>query len=615
MNPSNPRHRENLLRAMKTSRDSLRPFRESREKMVRQYVGSNWGEGSGSNASGKREVLANWMNLTADTYTMSLAANKPRVLLSATDLSLVAFSKRFQVAVNNLIQEIHLEETLRRIVLDAFFTVGIAKVYTADMGKEVEIANPDFPDDPGEFAGFEEWEKYSEAQRSMPQTIWMDPGKPFVERVSLDDWVHDTQATDWEKIRFAAHYYRVTYESMKSDDRFDKNVVGMLGPSSKWGGYMGSDGESEVKAIANYDRSDHDELEPMIDLMDVWIPGENKWCVFPRDKNTPPLLVEDWDGPETGPFHLLTYSDVPDNIMPSSPAQNLAPLAGLMNSLMRKQANQARRQKDITLFRGDGKDARGVQQAKDGEMVRSSDPSSTTTLKQGGVDQMNMAFYHGVEGIYSRMAGNLDAMAGLGPQSDTLGQDKLIHSAVSKREAKMQFKVVAFTERIVRDLGWMLWVDSVKSMPGQYDIEGVPGSIDAPWTPEDREGDYLDYNFKVEPYSQAYKSPSERAQFLMSVITQLVIPAQLPIDFEKTIDILAELNDMPRLKEIVRFPSAGSDDSNAPPQGQPPRPANTNRTYTHQSVPTGGSPQSQRNAMGMALMGAANQDQVNSLSQ
>ncbi len=356
MNPNNPKHRENLLRAMRTSRTSLRPFREKREKMVRQYVGSGWGESYVENTRGQREVLANWMNLTADTYTMSLAANKPRVLLSVTDFSLTPFSKRFQVAVNNLIQEIHLEETLRRIVLDAFFTIGIAKVYTADLGKQVELANPDFPDEPGQSAGFDEWEAYSEAQRAIPQTIWMDPGKPFVERVSFDDWVHDTQATDWEKIRFAAHYYRVPFESVKNDDRFDKRAVGMLGPSSKWGGYMERDGESSVKEIAHYNEGDLDELEPMIDLMDVWLPAENKWCIFAAEKNTPPLLVQNWDGPETGPFHLLVYSDVPDNIMPSSPAQNLSPLAELMNSLMRKQANQARRQKDITAYQGDGKE-------------------------------------------------------------------------------------------------------------------------------------------------------------------------------------------------------------------------------------------------------------------
>ena len=58
---------------------------------------------------------------------------------------------------------------------------------------------------------------------------------------------------------------------------------------------------------------------------------------MPVGKDTKPVRIVEWEGPENGPFHTLSLTcEVPDNIMPVSPAMNLKPLSDLVNGLLRK---------------------------------------------------------------------------------------------------------------------------------------------------------------------------------------------------------------------------------------------------------------------------------------
>jgi hypothetical protein len=216
------------------------------------------------------------------------------------------------------------------------------------------------------------------------------------------------------------------------------------------------------------------------------------------------------------------------------------------------------------------------------------------------------------------MAGNLQMMAGLGPQSDTLGQDKLIHGAVSKREANMQYRVVDFTSRICRDLGALLWQDQVLEIPQDFETSGI--KVRADWTPEVREGDFIDYNFTIEPFSMMYKSPSERMQGISNFVTQIALPMEGmmqqyggTIDIQELVEMYAELMDMPRLKQIVKFEEPRDDRPGPTPQ-QPAKASHTVRESVRRSVPTGGTEQSRSNVMQQVLQGGQpNQQQMNQM--
>jgi len=580
LNPNESKERQRLFKSIEYSTRNLRPFREKREKLIRQYVGSNYGIGGGS----EREIIVNLMYQTAEAYMMTLAAQRPRVMVTSKYPELTWFGNYFEVALNNLVKEIRLEDTLRRSVLDAFFTIGVVKVYAADAGL-VQLEGED---------------------------EWVDPGKPYAENISLDDFVYDTRATAWQKIKFCLNKYRMPYSKFKDDPSFDKKAKDSIRPDTRSPYWHTQEGERPVRSMMTPEGHE-DEYEAMVDLMDVWLPRENQVVTWPVVSPDVPLRVIDWNGPEGGPFHILSLAaDVPDHIMPISPAMNLAPLNDLINGLMRKQRRQAQRQKDIPFYQsGHHDDAKRIERASDGEWTRVDNPESVNVMKMGGVDQANQAFSISMQDMFDRMAGNLQLMAGLGPQSGTLGQDQLIKASNSKREANMQYRIVRFTTDICRDLGWLLWNDSMMKTEGSYKVGGR--DIPVAWTPELREGDWLDYNFEIEPYSMQYKSPSERLQGITNFISQIALPMQPmmqeyggTIDIQELVEIYADLMDLPRLKQIIKFQEPKQDRPG--PQGQPPKQAaHTVRENIRTSVPTGGTQESRNNVMQQVLLGGSPQ--------
>ena len=588
MNPNRQLDRARLLKAIENSTRVLRPFREVRKKLVKDFVGSMYGS---SGDSGRQDIIMNLMYQTAETYTMSLAANRPRVLVTAQHTDVTWFAHSFQLGINNLIKEIRLEDTLRKAVMDSFFSMGIVKVYTADAGL-VELEGED---------------------------AWVDPGKPFAENISLDDFCYDTTASEWRKSSFALNKYRISREKVLSDGAYNKKVAEELDVVSQYPGWNADSGEVPIREMLKSETQEAG-IEPMIDLMDVWLPKDKLVVTLPVGKNTEPLRVVEWEGPENGPFHTLSLTcEVPDNIMPVSPAMNLKPLHDLINGLLRKQRRQAQRQKDIPFYQaGHQDDARRIEKASDGEWTRVDNPDSVNVMKMGGVDPQNQAFSHSMKDTYDRMAGNLQMMAGLGPQSDTLGQDKLIHGAVTKREANMQYRVVDFTSRICRDLGSLLWQDQVLEIPQDFETSGI--KVRADWNPEVREGDFIDYNFEIEPFSMMYKSPSERMQGISNFVTQIALPMEGmmqqyggTIDIQELVEMYAELMDMPRLKQIVKFEEP-KDDRPGPTPQQPAKASHTVRESVRRSVPTGGTAESRSNVMQQVLQGGQpNQQQMNQM--
>lgn len=588
MNPNRQLDRARLLKAIENSTRVLRPFREVRKKLVKDFVGSMYGS---SGDSGRQDIIMNLMYQTAETYTMSLAANRPRVLVTAQHTDVTWFAHSFQLGINNLIKEIRLEDTLRKAVMDSFFSMGIVKVYTADAGL-VELEGED---------------------------AWVDPGKPFAENISLDDFCYDTTASEWRKSSFALNKYRISREKVLNDGAYNKKVAEELDVVSQYPGWNADSGEVPIREMLKSETQEAG-IEPMIDLMDVWLPKDKLVVTLPVGKNTEPLRVVEWEGPENGPFHTLSLTcEVPDNIMPVSPAMNLKPLHDLINGLLRKQRRQAQRQKDIPFYQaGHQDDARRIEKASDGEWTRVDNPDSVNVMKMGGVDPQNQAFSHSMKDTYDRMAGNLQMMAGLGPQSDTLGQDKLIHGAVTKREANMQYRVVDFTSRICRDLGSLLWHDQVLEIPQDFETSGI--KVRADWNPEVREGDFIDYNFEIEPFSMMYKSPSERMQGISNFVTQIALPMEGmmqqyggTIDIQELVEMYAELMDMPRLKQIVKFEEP-KDDRPGPTPQQPAKASHTVRESVRRSVPTGGTAESRSNVMQQVLQGGQpNQQQMNQM--
>ncbi|MCU0962874.1 MAG: hypothetical protein MUF48_22490 [Pirellulaceae bacterium] len=572
-----------LYSAIDASRQALRPFRQNRLKILREFVGSYY------NTQGAQfEVLVNLLNITADAYTIGLAARTPRVRVTTPHVQLRSFGYRYQQALNHYIEEIHFRETLQQIVLDAFFTGGIAKVFLA------------------------EWQSIQ-----LLDDVWADPGRPYCCRVSFDDFGLDMSVKDVRRCKFMWDEYRVPWSAVTSDGDYDQSVVKLLAPSSKW-----ERGEEQAQQISSGALVDDDEYEPMCDLMDVWLPDLEQVAVMSRHVPGKPLKVVE-AGPEGGPYKWLSFAEVPDNVIPTSPAQNLMGLHLLYNGLMRKQARQAKRQKTNPTYRPESvEDAERLKRVNDGDWVKVQDPQGINVIQMGGVDQANLAFSIGVLDLFDRQAGNLRAMAGLGPTAPTLGQEQMIYSAASRKEAKMQHRVHVFVAEVMEAIGHLLWADQTLTIP--HTVELVPGSgatLSIDWTPDLREGDFWQYNFEVEPYSMVYEPPEQQAQKMERVIGQLVnlypILAQSggTLDVQELVRHYAEVLNMPELTHIVTFSQPPTMDRGGP-AGEQHMPAQTTRNYVRRNVPTGGTPEHRSHVMQQVLLGGGQvtPQQMNSLS-
>jgi hypothetical protein len=574
---------QRLYTAIDSSRDAARPFRQNRVSMLREFVGSYY------NAEGAQyEVLVNLMNMTADAYTIGLAARRPRVRISTEKTELNWFAHLFSKHLNHLIEEIHFLQTLQMIVLDAFFTLGVSKVFMTDW-KHIQI-----DDD-----------------------VWADPGRPYIKRLSFDDFGLDMSAKDVRSCKFMWDEYRVPWESVENNPHYDKSVVKQLSPSSKW-----ERGEEEANQITSGSIVDDDEYTPMTDLMDVWLPDINKVAICARNFPLKPLQLVD-AGPEGGPYHLLSFAEVPDNVIPTSPAQNLMGLHLLYNGLMRKQSRQAKRQKINPTYRPSAtEDAGRMKRVNDGDWVKVNDPAGINVINQGGVDQASVAFSIGVLDLFDRQAGNLRAMAGLGPQAPTLGQEQLIYSASSRKEAKMQQRVHDYTALLMQSVGQLMWQDKFYSRVLEEEVgRGTGVYAKLQWKPGLREGDFLEYLFDIEPYSMTYEPPEAKVQKMERAITQfsslypILQQSGGTIDVQELVKFYLEAMHLPELENIITF-SQPPEQSMQTPEG-PGMPASTTRNYVRQNVPTGGTPEARSanlQAANLRVGTNMNQDQAASLS-
>ena len=580
-------HITRLYNSIISARNGMRPFRENRTLMLREYVGRNY-NGNGSD----HEVIVNLIAQTADVYTIGLASNNPKVTVTTNNRNLLSFAERFRVGINNQIKEMRFSETLQNIVLDSLFGIGISKTHLA-----------------------------ATEPIQLEDDIWADVGQLHVSRISIDDFVMDLSAKEVRRCKFMADEYRVSWEDCKNHEGFEKSILDKMSPTSKH-----DRSESQANDISAGYITDDDEYEPMVDLIDIWLPELKAIATFPRHMQSKPLAVLPWDGAEGGCYDLLTFSDVPDNVLPSSPMSNLKALHDLYNGLIRKQARQAKRQKTNPAYRPDAQDdANRLKQANDGDWVKVRDPSGVNVIQQGGVAQENVAFSVGIMDLFDRQAGNLSAMAGLGAQAPTASQEEMIHAAVSRKEAKMQQRVHKFTASVMSKIGHMMWADEFLEVAGQ--TEAVAGSgimVDSAWTPEKREGDFWQYNFDIVIGSTNYESREskiqkiERAMDKLQALYPMIEAVGGQIDVEALTKLYSEYLDIPELENVIVFmppPEPDMQNAGGGSESGSSMPANTTRNYVRRNVPTGGTPQARSNALQQSLYGNASQNQQNMLGE
>lgn len=540
--------------------------RGNRLDAVKQFVGAHYAE----NGSSKR-VPTNFIELAVTIYMRLLAARAPKVLVTTEAFELRPFAKDLEIVLNQIPGEIGLGKTLRRAVLEAMFGFSVVKIGIAAKGVTSDAAELE----------------------------------PFVDVVDIDDYFCDMTAKTWGEIQFEGNDYWMA----KSDVR---KVFGVDLDADEFT-TTGSTGDTQAKSVET-----PSSMEPFRDkvlLRDVYLCDSGRLVTYAVK---PLRLLRDsyFDGPDGTPYVHLGFSDVPGNLLPLPPVALWIDLHELGNSLFRKLANQADRKKTVAAFAGgNDDDVRALQKADDGDAIRYNG-QKPDAIGLGGIDQATLAFYLTVSDKFSYFAGNLDALGGLSPQSETIGQDKLLSEAANARVNGMSEAVVDFAKAIFKRLAWYVWTDPVRNRTIRKTVRGAPGiAVVKQWTPETRDGDFLDYNFDIDVYSMTDDSPTTKVQKFWMIFERFLMPL-LPmlqqqgayIDVKAVCDFLAKHSALPELDEFVRFSDSEPGDQARPQRGNPTpetfsaKPPVTTRRYERVNRP-GGSRSGNDNILARVLMG------------
>jgi len=565
-----------LVTAINWSRGKMEKMRSHRQEMIKQYVGPH----TSDNGSAQL-VPVNFVELTINIYLQNLVANYPQVLVVTEHDELKPTAETLKLALNHLMKQIDFRGNVQRCVLDAFFGVGIAKI-GLNQSRRVE------------FDGF-----------------LGDVGQPYFLNVSLDDFVLDMTASRWEQCSYFGDRYRLPLEEVKASGIYNKKAVAKL--ESREYSTIDDLGEERSKSISAAGSGDQADFLEMVELWDIWLPRHN--LLLTVDGNSFATAgIEDgseggdeinilreveWQGPEGGPYKMLPFHDVPETPLPTPPTALWCDMHHLANDIFLKLDEQAKGQRTILgVQAGHEDDGEKIRDAGDGEVISLANPKAVQEYKFGGIDQVSLAYWIQLKDVLSWFAGNLDSLGGLSPMADTLGQDKLLASSASKRIASMQDRVTVFVSELLRDLAWYLWTDPFIDLPLTKRVKGAEDiGIPVRFNQEAKDGDYLDYNFEIVPYSMQYKSPAMRVQAVMQVVQQLILPLMpmmqqqgVAVNMAELLNLIAEHENLPELKNILEF-SGIAQDVGSGPVGEPPekidslKPAVTQRTYERVNRP------------------------------
>jgi hypothetical protein len=557
---------------MQRSRWALRYFREQRREMVREYVGAHWSE-EGS----PKSVPVNLIALYVSVVGKNLIAKNPRVMLSTFDQQNKPAVSAMQTWANNEIIQMRLQNTLERVVLDALFSIGICKVALATPADSASVS----------------WN--------------LGAGQPFAERVDLDDFVFDVHARDFSEVSYIGHRFRAPLSVIKGSKLYSKARL-ELSPS--YDSFYNLEGDERISVLGRtYYNGNDEEFEDMVDLWEVYLPRHRVILTLVDDQlsaasaspsrsydHSGALRTQKWLGPDSGPYHILKYLTVPGNAMGKGPIQDLVDLHVSTNKLYRKLIRQAERQKSLTLYqRNATEDAAKIQQSNDGELVGVDNPAASAVRDFGSPNQMNAQFAVHLFDTWNKIAGNVELMSGAGPQSKTLGQDKMLEQNASGQVADMQQTTIDFAADVIKSLCWYWWHDPFKVMKTKAQLPGIPDmGIQRTVTPQQRmRGRFADLEIEVDPYSFQHQTPQQRGMLLDQVIATMAPMMQLlqsqgvQLDINSWLQKKGTYENMPDLQDIFTVAPPPQPDQQAAGTSAndgPTGPAQTSREYIRRSV-------------------------------
>jgi hypothetical protein len=516
-----------LARAVSYHRDVLDSFRKTNQMFLGTYVGRYYGD---RNRRGVKRTPLNLFKLAASIYQQHLFPGVPRIHISTSVRGLKAVASNRELVLNMLLDEIDFGSTMKMCGLDAILMCGIVRTGLMRLG-EVDIG--------GET---------------------MDPGQPYCRRVSLNDWVHDTCAQQYDEVQIAGNRWSAPLEWAKDFKGFNRKAREDL---TAYTSMPDEDKDVDPHDISRGESIYEENYREIVKFWDIWCPMDNTVHTLPCGIGGDPidkeLRVVDFDGPEGGPYDILGFGDTPDHVIPVSPASNLYDLNDMLNETLRKCARQATNSKRGMAFRSSQKrDAKAHAEFNDGEAFFVDDPTTGKPVVTGGIDQLNLAFFLQLIDKFTYAAGNLNTLGGLGTGAETLGQEQLLFQQSSGMVQDMEARSRKFQLSAAQKLAFYLFADPLIKRNSVKRIGNLDRWIPVTIEPEDLEADY-EHNFDFSLSSASNQGPAAKLAAMNSAWNTYAMPLmqagimqaqKIAPDVRYIFDTLSELTGVPEIAEM-----------------------------------------------------------------
>lgn len=574
-----------LGRACRQSRAALRPYREYVRSLIATVATGGYPTGLG-----RAKMPVNQLELAARILRRAMVSGKPRVLVQTPFANLRPSAHENELAVNHILDTIQWHQTLRTVVFNALFGMGILKT------------------------------GINASQRIKVGGFWHDIGVSYSDGVSLDHWVHDTDATTYEACQFAGDRVCLTYDEAVGSGMYDNQALGQL----NYGDDYGSPGEETRLAELSQTRRSGEPYKRRLWLWEIWDKASDQIVTF-NNEFTAVVGVRPYQGPANGPYRLLRYNVLPDNILPASALGYLEELNRAINRLYSKIIAQASRQKTNVAYRGaDVADTERLNRASDGQYVHMENPEGAKNISTGAFDQLGMSLAMHLKQLASYIGGNLDVLGGLGVEAPTASQEQQLSSSANMQIAEMQEITQEFVRDALTDMSWFVFYDPAVRIPLNKQVPQSDIQIPFLYNAARRQGDFVHYNFDVHPFSLKDQAPAAQLAQLGGLLQSIVLPMMqmggaqqgVTLNARRVIEQAFRLSGLTSFGDIVEYAGPGDYGTDAPrgvendrrdagatEQLRLPKPA-THSTTTRRSVSTK-TQQGQDQVMMQALAGGA----------
>jgi len=516
--PNNPRQMERLREEYSWSRDELKHSRKMYRDTFRRYVGDRYAEHTGS-----PETFLLLTRMAFGILRRHLVADNIRTLVTSPVPDLMPVAENLRLTLDDELDKMALARKVRD-----FVTGGLAKLGVM-------------------WIGLDYW-SYDGGET----------GKPSAQFTDFSQWCHDMWARDVDEICFCGHRKRISLDDALNNPLFDHDAVIRYRDltADRW---SGSDEETDTLSGR---RGWHDNRHRhFLEFDSIYLPYQNVIIALPVDGVPEPLHEPiPWDGPDrpTGPYHLLCYDKIPNNLLPSPPSDTMAYLDDLANSLMRKMAFDAKNEKNVGLYRpGQVDDALKVKRAQNGDLVASLTPDVINQVRFNGVSSQTLGAFLQTQRLFSWANGGLETLGGLGTGADTVRQEQILLQSASGMIDDMKSTTVTAVSGIVRHIAHYLWRDEMWRPNVPRYAPGV-GSVGGRFEIEDRQGDLEDYRINISPYSGAPVTPQTKFNAMSTLILQIApalaqLAATGAVDFPRAIKHFSRVLDVDEIEDVFNI--------------------------------------------------------------